>query len=81
MVKHGFNTQDAAIDHCKKLNAVLPLPKSKGEAFEFLKVTGGEFIWMGMTDYTLSGNKAAWKDLRGNLIGSSYVNLRVKELI
>ena len=34
--------------------------------------------WMGITDSTKSGNKAAWKDLEGYPIGKRFVNIRVK---
>ena len=76
MVDHGVKFQDAAIEFCKKMNAGLPLPKSKGEITEYLKITGSERVWMGLTDVTNSGNMAAWKDLEGNPIGNHYVNLR-----
>ena len=66
--------QNTAIHVCKKMNAGLPLPKSKGEAAEYLKITGSENVWMGLTDPTKSGNMAAWKDLDGNPIGNRYVN-------
>ena len=59
------------------MNAGLPLPKSKNEAAEFVKITGNKYVWMGLTDVTKSGNKASWKDLDGNPIGNRYVNLRV----
>ena len=77
MVNHGKKSQNAAIEFCKKINAGLPLPKSKGEVDEFLKITGSGYVWIGITDSTQSGNMAAWKDLDGNPIGSRYVNLRV----
>ena len=78
MVYHGRKSQDEAITFCKKLNAGLPLPKNKGEEDEFLKITGSHLaFWIGLTDSTQSGNKAAWKDLEGNPIGNRYVNLRV----
>ena len=77
MVNHGKKFQDAAIEFCKKMNAGLPFPKSKGEALEYLKVTGTHWVWIGITDSTKSGDMAAWKDLDGNPIGSRYVNLRV----
>ena len=77
MVNHGKKSQDAAIDFCEKINARLPLPKSKGETTEYLKITGSENVWIGLTDSTKSGNMAAWKDIEGNPIGSHYVNLRV----
>ena len=77
MVNHGKKSQDAAINFCKKMNAGLPLPKSKGEVDEYLKITGSEHVWIGITDSTQSGNMSAWKDLEGNPIGSHYVNLRV----
>ena len=77
MVDHGRKSQDGAIDFCKKLNAGLPLPKSKRELIEFLKITGFHHVWIGLTDSTKSGNMAAWKDLEGNPIGNRYVNLRV----
>ena len=81
MVNHGKKSQDAAIDFCKKLNAGLPLPKSKGETEEYLKITGSENVWIGLTDVTKSGNMTAWKDLEGNPIGNRYVNLRVVNLM
>ena len=67
-------SQDAAINFCKKRNAGLPLPKSKGEVDEYLKITGSEHVWIGKTDSTQSGNMSAWKDLEGNPIGGHYVN-------
>ena len=81
MVYHGRKSQDGAIDFCKKLNAGLPLPKSKGELTEFLKITGFFSVWIGLTDSTNSGNKASWKDLEGNPIGNRYVNLRVNNIL
>ena len=81
MVDHGKKSQYAAIEFCKKMNAGLPLPKSKGEATEYLKITGSEHVWMGLTDVTKSGDMAAWKDLDGNPIGNRYVNLRVIDFI
>ena len=77
MTNLGKKGQDEAIDSCKKMNAGLPLPKSKGEVNEFLKFTGPHNVWIGITDVTKSGNMAAWKDLEGNPIGNRYVNLRV----
>ena len=81
MVYRGNKSQDEAINFCKKSNAGLPLPKSKGELTEFLKITGSKNIWIGLTDSTKSGNTAAWKDLEGNPIGNRYVNLRVNTFI
>ena len=77
MADNGKKNQDEAIDWCKKINAGLPLPKSKGELTEFLKITKSDNVWIGLTDSTKSGKMAAWKDIEGNLIGSRYVNLRV----
>ena len=80
MVYRGNKSQDEAINFCKKSNAGLPLPKSKGEVDEFLKITVSHIshnVWIGLTDSTKSGNTAAWKDLDGNPIGNRYVNLRV----
>ena len=81
MVNHGNKYQDAAIDFCKNLNAGLPLPKSKEEAAEYLKITGSSSVWIGLTDSTKSGDMTAWKDLDGNPIGNRYVNLRVIDFI
>ena len=77
MADNGKKNQDEAIDWCKKMNAGLPLPKSKGELTEFLKITKSDTVWIGLTDSTKSGNISAWKDIEGNPIGSRYVNLRV----
>ena len=76
MVNHGKKRQDEAIHFCKKLNARLPLPKSKGEVDKYLKITGSDF-WIDLTDSTKSGNKETWKDIGENPIGNRYVNLRV----
>ena len=81
MVYRGLKNQKAAIDFCKKMNAGLPLPKSKGEAAEYSNITGSGWVWMGLTDSTKSGKMAAWKDLAGNPIGNRYVNLRVIDLM
>ena len=77
MTNLGKKRQDEAIDSCKKMNAGLPLPKSKNETAEYLKITGSEYVWIGLTDSTKSGDMAAWKDLDGNPIGTRFVNLRV----
>ena len=77
MADNGEKNQDEAIDWCKKMNAGLPLPKSKGELTEFLKITKSDTVWIGLTDSTKSGDMAAWKDLDGNPIGTRFVNLRV----
>ena len=81
MVAHGMKHQDVAIDFCKNLNAGLPLPKSKEETAEFLKITGSQRVWIGLTDVTKSKDIAAWKDIEGNPIGNRYVNLRVIDLL
>ena len=77
MTNLGKKGQDEAIDSCKKMNAGLPLPKSKNETAEYLKITGSQKVWIGLKDVTKSGDMAAWKDLDGNPIGNRYVNLRV----
>ena len=74
----GKKGQNAAMDECKSLNAKLPLPKSKGEADEFRKITGSDKTWIGIKDLTKGGVPANWKDVEGNPIGNAYVNLRVK---
>ena len=61
------------------MNAGLPLPKSKGEVDEYLKITGSKNVWIGLTDSTQSGNMTAWKDLEGKPIGNRFVHLRVKQ--
>ena len=81
MVNHGNKYQGAAIDFCKNLKAGLPLPKSKEETAEYLKITGSSSVWIGLTDSTKSGDMTAWKDLDGNPIGNRYVNLRVIDLL
>ena len=81
MTNLGKKGQDEAIDSCKKLNAGLPLPKSKNETAEYLKRTGSQNVWIGLTDSTQSGDMAAWKDLDGDPIGNRYVNLRVIDFI
>ena len=82
MVYMGKNEHNAAMDKCKMLNAQLPLPKSKGEADEFRKITGSITgsgnTWIGIKDSNFSG-KANWTDVEGIPIGNRYVNLRVIE--
>ena len=51
MVYRGLKTQDAAIDLCKSVNAGLPLPKSKEETAEYLKITGALKSIYGGVDY------------------------------
>ena len=81
MVNYGKKTQDAAINFCKKMNSRLPLPKNKGEVDEYLKITGSENVWIGITDSGSSGSPFPWKDLEGNLMLRRYVNLRVMKFV
>ena len=77
MVNKGKKGQNEAIDECKKLNAQLPLPKSKNEADKLREVTGTDNVWIGIRDLTKSGDESKWKDAEENIIGNRYVNLRV----
>ena len=82
MVYMGRKGQNEAMDECKMLNAQLPLPKSKGEAYMFRSITHtrkipGRHVWIGIRDLTKSADKSKWKDVEGNLVGNAYVNLRV----
>ena len=77
MVNKGKKGQNEAIDECKKLNAQLPLPKSKNEADKLREVTGTDDVWIGIRDLTKSGDESKWKDAEENFIGNRYVNLRV----
>ena len=77
MVNKGKKGQNEAIDECKKLNAQLPLPKSKNEADKLREVTGTDNVWIGIRDLTKSGDESKWKDAEENFIGNRYVNLRV----
>ena len=86
LVFKGLKGQNAAMDECKKLNARLPLPKSKGEADEFRKVTKTVKtqyyrVWIGIRDLLFTGVRSEWKDVEGNVIGSAYVNFRVRNLV
>ena len=80
MVFRGKKGQNAAMEDCKKLNAQLPLPKSKEEADEFRKIIGNDDVWIGIRDLTKGGVRSNWKDVKGNSIGNAYVNLRVLNL-
>ena len=77
MINAGSKKQNEAMDYCKNINAKLPLPKSKAEQDEFMKVTKTSWVWIGIKDETKFGVKANWKDVEGNPIGNAYVNLRV----
>ena len=79
MVDAGFRVQYHAVDYCKSINAKLPLPKSKEEFDEFRRIMDF-YVWIGIMDTSVSGNKSNWRDLEGNLIENAYVNLRVKNL-
>ena len=48
-VSQGYKPQSQAIDHCKVLNARLPLPKSEAESAAFLK-TFPSRTWIDITD-------------------------------
>ena len=77
MAYKGKKSHNVAMNTCKKLNAKLPLPKSKEEANLFRMTTGltiGNPIWIGIRDPTKGGIKENWKDVEGNPIGSAYVN-------
>ena len=69
------------MDFCKNINAKLPLPKSKAEFDEFVKITGSSYVWIGIKDLTMGGVRENWKDAEGNSIGNAYVNLRVINFI
>ena len=84
MISAGSKKQNEAMDFCKNINAKLPLPKSKAEFDEFVKITGfsaSSWAWIGIRDLTRGGVKANWKDAEGNPIGNAYVNLRVINVI
>ena len=81
MAYKGRKSHNVAMETCKKLNAKLPLPKSKEEAESFRKITEvgakslfDKNVWIGIRDLTKSGVKENWKDVEGNPIGSAYVN-------
>ena len=77
MAYKGRKGQNKAMAECRTLNATLPLPKNKGEADKLKKITGFVSFWLGIKDVTRGKVKANWKDVEGNAIGNSYVNLRV----
>ena len=84
MISAGKKKQNEAMDFCKNINAKLPLPKSKAELDEFVKITDfsePSWVWIGIRDLTRGGVKANWKDVEGNPIGNGYVNLRVINFI
>ena len=78
IVNKGTKGQNEAMDECMTLNAKLPLPKSAKEENGFRQIIGTGLVWIGIRDLTKSGDPSKWKDAEGNLIGSRYINLRVK---
>ena len=58
MVNQGGKSHNVAMETCKKLNARLPLPKSKEEGDSFRNITGVTSVWIGIRDLTKTTDKA-----------------------
>ena len=77
-VHTGVRTQSESVAHCKRLNARLPLPKSKAEYASFEKIFPNR-AWIDITkpDYVegMIAEKLDWKDSIGNV--PKFVKIRV----
>ena len=75
VVGHGLKKHPDAFDFCKKLNARLPLPRSKQEADEFLKLSPS---WTNVDarNPKKTSNRAEWVDAEGKPLGNRPVYLR-----
>ena len=80
VVDWGNMKHAQAIEFCKKLNARLPLPRSKKEADEFRKVIPftitSSVIHADARNPKKTANKAEWVDAESKPLGNRPVNLR-----
>ena len=67
--------QTRAMQHCKEINATLPLPVSLLEFEAFSNFSSPQKAWLGISDLSNSGRKENWKDDQNNK--PIYVKLRV----
>ena len=54
--------QTSAMQHCKELNATLPLPVSLLEFEAFSNFSSPHKAWIGISDPSNSGKKKNWRD-------------------
>ena len=62
--KNGNMNQTRAIEHCKELNATLPLPISLLEFEVFSNFSSPDKSWIGLNDPSRSGKKENWRDIQ-----------------
>ena len=68
--------QTRAIQHCKELNATLPLPVSLLEFEVFSNFSSPKKTWLGLSDPSNSGKKKNWRDVQNK--NPTYVKQRVQ---
>ena len=68
--------QTRAIQHCKELNATLPLPVSLLEFEVFSNISNPKKAWLGLSDPSNSGKKKNWRDFQNT--NPTYVKQRVQ---
>ena len=74
VVDHGNMKHHVAFYFCKKLNARLPLPRNKQEAYEFLKISNS-WTHVDARNPKKTSNKAEWVDAEGEPFGDRPVYL------
>ena len=65
------------MEFCKKLNARLPLPRTKLEADEFRKISPS-FTHVDARNPHKTADKTKWIDVEGKLLGDRPVYARIK---
>ena len=75
VVDHGSKKHPDAVEFCKKLNARLPLPRTKAELDEFRKISPS-YTHVDARNPKKTSNKAEWVDAEGKPLGNRPVYLR-----
>ena len=74
VVDHGIKTHPEAFEFCKKLNARLPLPRTKQESEKFLDISDS-WTHVDARNPKKTSNKAEWVDAEGEPLGDRPVYL------
>ena len=80
VVDHGNKKHPDAVEHCKKLNARLPLPRNKAELDEFRKISPS-YTNVDARNPKKTANKAEWVDAEGKPLGNRPVYLSGQKLL
>ena len=80
VVDHGSKKHPDAVEFCKKLNARLPLPRTKAELDEFRKISPS-YTNVDARNPKKTANKAEWVDAEGKPLGNRPVYLSGQKLL